>query len=354
MSRRGFSRKVMLLLLSTIVGLCLAELVIRWLDLVPPFFPQAPTAINLYHEDPNGAVRLNPGWEGYVSEVWTKVNGRGFRDRLFAAEPEPGVKRIAVFGDSYTMGDGVALESSFPKQLETLLREADVACEVMNCAVSATNSRNQLPIVREVIEEYHPDLAVLGYNLNDFDNPTQTRFQGLEASGRSMTVGDDGRVTIHDDVRSWHQRVRFAIYKRSHLYRYLMRFKEKRGASPGAPVKAVEAWIDAGDHLLSFDAVAGMKEACEAQGIPFLVVVLPDQLRQPRSVRDYSDYTFADVHELILEELGARGVECFDFAPTLAGRDPHELEVHRTDPHFNHEGNRLVAEFIKRIVEERL
>ena len=117
---------------------------------------------------------------------------------------------------------------------------------------------------------------------------------------------------------------------------------------------AVEAWIDAGDLLLSFDAVAGMKEACEAQGIPFLVVVLPDQLRQPRSVRDYSDYTFADVHELILEELGARGVECFDFAPTLAGRDPHELEVHRTDPHFNHEGNRLVAEFIKRIVEERL
>lgn len=354
MSRRDLSRKLALLLLSTMVGLAAAELLVRGLDLVPAFHPRASTAIVLYYEDPNGAVHLTPGWKGYVSEAWTEINERGFRDRRFDAEKTPGTKRIAVFGDSYTMGDGVPLEASWPKQLEVKLREAGVACEVMNCAVSATNSRNQLPIVREVVAEYRPDLAILGYNINDFDDPTRTRFDDLKAGGREITVGEGRRVTIQEPPASWHQRLRRAAYERSYLCRFLLRLEEKRGAEAGAPVDRIRQWIAAGDHLRSFDAVAEMKAACDARGIPFLVVLLPDQLRLPRGVRDYADYPFADVHAMIVEELRARGVECSDVTPSLAGHDPQELEVHRTDPHFDREGNRLVAESVMGEVRERL
>jgi len=336
------------------LGLLLAELTIRALRLVPPYHPEAEIAIQLHHEDPNGPIRLTPGWEGWVSGHWTRINERGFRDRLFERTKPAGVRRVAVFGDSYTMGDGVALEESLPKQLEAGLRERGQACEVMNCAVSATNSWNQLPLVREVLEEYAPDLVILGYNLNDFDNPTRTRFDALRAAGREFSVGADGRVRLVAPRLPWRARIRQALYASSHLDRFVTRLRRRAASGEPSRREALERWIEAGDHEHSIEAVARMQEACEKAGVPFLVALLPDSLRLPDDFSDYGAYPFIDEHAWVLSALEERGVEGVDLVRHFEGRRADDLAVHPTDRHFNALGNGLLAEGLARILTPRL
>ena len=99
---------------SAVLIFSVLEVGARVLQLAPPVYPEADTAIVLHYTDPNGRVRLTPNWEGYVGFVKTRVNEKGFRHRVFPPAPPPGTVRIAILGDSYTMGDAVPLEASYP------------------------------------------------------------------------------------------------------------------------------------------------------------------------------------------------------------------------------------------------
>jgi hypothetical protein len=261
---------------------------------------------------------------------------------------------VAVFGDSYSMGDGVPLEWSYPKQLERLLREAGLECEVMNCAVSATNTWNQLPIVREVLAEYAPDFVILGYNLNDFDNPTRTRFEELEAAGHELRIAHDGRVTLADSAPPWHQRIRLALFERSHLYRTLLGPRSNSRGASEARLEALRRWIEAGDHLHSFEALDRMREACAAAEVPFLVALLPDTLRLPDGCTDLASYPFAEEHRMVLWHLAEGGIEGLDLTPRFAGRGLEQLTLDPRDRHFNRAGHALVAEGLAELLLRRL
>ncbi len=62
-----------------------------------------------------------------------RYNALYFRDREIAPK-RPGVVRVAVLGDSFTEGQGVKEEDTFPRRLEARLREGGGSWEVMNCA----------------------------------------------------------------------------------------------------------------------------------------------------------------------------------------------------------------------------
>jgi hypothetical protein len=192
--RRLWLSRCAAFIVSIFVGVGLAELAVRALGLVQPWYPEATTSIFLYHVDPNGLLKLTPNWEGYYGFVWTQINAQGLRDRIYSPAPPPGRVRVAVLGDSYTFGNAVPLDATYPKQLEKLLCD-HYSCEVMNCGIPATNSNNQLETLHEVLWDYHPHLVVLGYNINDFWYYKQTKFAAAAKVGEAYTVQPDGRVT---------------------------------------------------------------------------------------------------------------------------------------------------------------
>ena len=65
--------------------------------------------------------RLIPGVSGYLKGTPFSVNSYGMRDLEILLSKPDGVCRIAVLGDSFTMGSGVRLSETYVKILERLL-----------------------------------------------------------------------------------------------------------------------------------------------------------------------------------------------------------------------------------------
>jgi lysophospholipase L1-like esterase len=337
------------------VSLLLSEAAVRWSGAVSPFFPQAPTAIVLYYADPNGPVQLTPNWQGYVSGTWTVINRDGFRDRLYSAEPASGATRVAILGDSYTMGDGVPLEASYPKQLETLL--ADRGYEVMNCGVSATNTVQQVEVLRRVLEKYQPRLVIVGYNVNDYQIYRQTRFDKLTEAGIRFSIDREGRVTLDEPLESAFRRAKRFVYEHSALYRFISLAGQESQATgdarePIEPPALVRQWVAQGGRERSFKALEAMRRLCEARGSRFLVAVLPDFLDVSPRLKRIDQYPFTEEHKIICAGLRARGIGCVDLLPAFAGLDVRRVELNRHDRHFNSEGNGVIARALLRHLEE--
>ena len=92
-------------------------------------------------------------------------NRDGIRaDVEYDRTPQPGVLRIATFGDSFTHGDEVRNSETWPHALEMALLSRGVRAEVLNFAMSGFGMDQAL--LRWQIEgrRFEPDIVVFGLN----------------------------------------------------------------------------------------------------------------------------------------------------------------------------------------------
>lgn len=90
------------------------------------------------------------------------TNQWGMRDREYGRTPEPGVRRIAMLGQSYVMGGGVANEETFEALLETQLNQdagAD-AFEILNFGSGNYMPARQLVQLQRTVLSFQPHVIV--------------------------------------------------------------------------------------------------------------------------------------------------------------------------------------------------
>jgi lysophospholipase L1-like esterase len=122
--------------------------------------------------------------------AWFTINGQGMRaERDYAYTKPPGVKRILMLGDSFTIGYEVRAESTFASVLERSLRARGYTVEVLNAGVSGFGTAEEyLYLVREGLK-YHPDVVVVTFWINDLiDNPRSNLF--ALRNGRLVQTGE--------------------------------------------------------------------------------------------------------------------------------------------------------------------
>jgi hypothetical protein len=105
------------------------------------------------------------------------INSRGLRDREFDYIKPRHVFRIGLFGDSFTFGEGVQNNESYPKILEELLNGArsphgeGKAIEVLNFGIGKTGTSHQLALYQTEGTKYQLDLVIVGFFAgNDFSD----------------------------------------------------------------------------------------------------------------------------------------------------------------------------------------
>jgi lysophospholipase L1-like esterase len=109
-----------------------------------------------------------PNVRGVLGDVLYRTNSDGFRGREFDHEVPPGIFRIVLIGDSYTMGWKVAEEDTYAARLETALSAAGGnRFEVLNFGLSGLNIRQVILRLQRNGLAYEPNLIVYGYTLND-------------------------------------------------------------------------------------------------------------------------------------------------------------------------------------------
>jgi hypothetical protein len=117
-----------------------------------------------------------------VDGTWTFVtNSRGFRDtREFAYEKPAGTLRVLALGDSHTQGYEVRQEATYSAVIERYLRRHGVKAEVMNAGVSGYSTAEALALLENEGYKYQPDVVVLGFYANDFEDNLKAALFGLD------------------------------------------------------------------------------------------------------------------------------------------------------------------------------
>jgi hypothetical protein len=118
----------------------------------------------------------------YTVEI--RTNSRGIRaDEKIPYQKPPGVKRILVLGDSFSVGYGVDLEDAFSTAMKRLLEQEIGPVQIVNLSVSGHGNAEELIMLREEGRKYEPDLILLGWHRTDLDDNVRSGLFGLEAGG---------------------------------------------------------------------------------------------------------------------------------------------------------------------------
>jgi lysophospholipase L1-like esterase len=166
------------------VGLCLGlgEIGARLAFKNTVLFPRYHSAV---HYGAYTLRRIRPGttfWHTSVDGSWQfRINRQGFRDdRDYAYAKAEGVVRILVLGDSHTQGFEVDQEATYAEVIERHLAGRGICAEVLNTGVSGMGTAEQLAFLESEGLRYAPDVVVLGFYANDFEDSVRSKLFALE------------------------------------------------------------------------------------------------------------------------------------------------------------------------------
>lgn len=131
-------------------------------------------------------VRMNrPGaaYEQRTPEMRSLVaiNANGLRaPRDFPFEKPPGVRRIAVFGDSYLLGYEASYDDMATTQLERALQKSKCPVEVLNFSVSGFGTAEMLRTLERNGVRYEPDIVLFQWHHTDPDDTLRANLYRLE------------------------------------------------------------------------------------------------------------------------------------------------------------------------------
>jgi lysophospholipase L1-like esterase len=221
---RRFFFIILTFLLSIGILFIAAEELVRFLVPQETFWPIS----NIYQSvnTPSVSYTLKPNFQGTAFGVDLMTNHLGFRGPEWPLAKSQNTFRIALLGDSHAFGYGVPFKDTVGEKLADLLNaRGDGHYEVLNFAVSAYNSQQELAVLRAYALPYHPDLVIVIASSND-DDPTPLVDQdgwlygGFSSTTPQAPLVDESIQKIQPATASW-------LTKHSYLLLYLHWLKKK-------------------------------------------------------------------------------------------------------------------------------
>lgn len=175
---------VFVALFGVALAIGIGELVARRVWTPPRFVtkPVRPQLANLARIERTLADLSKANVEGIFKSSYFRNNSAGFRGPEYSEQPAAGVLRVAVIGDSVTMGSGVSNEEAYPALLADELHDRipEGRFESLNFGLSGLNARAISRRADPLVRQYHPHLVVYGVTLNDLEGPNYRQLPRLE------------------------------------------------------------------------------------------------------------------------------------------------------------------------------
>ena len=212
------------------------------------------------------------------------TNSKGLRDaREFPYQKPPGTLRVLALGDSHTQGYEVRQDATFAAVLERYLNSHGRKAEVLNAGVSGYSTAEAAAYLEAEGIRYQPDVVVLGFFANDYEDNLKAGLFGLE----------DGKLVARKHEHIPGVRIQNLIYAvpgvtwlSENSYFYSVAFNTVwLHAKNLLTAHAKEAAVDYAvatksqskyDVELAAALVERMRRFCEAKGIRFIVVDIPE------------------------------------------------------------------------------
>lgn len=221
---------------------------------------------------------------------WEEFDRDGLRDRTRPEEKPAGFWRVAVLGDSVTLGAETRPYEAYPQVLEARLRATGRRVEVMNVALWGWSTRQERIAYQRIARRYHPGQVLLAVCLNDIPELQNN----LARPPRWLTA-------LHERSAL----VRRIVNARGREIDSVERLFQERGAPR---VREAMARF--------FEEVRGLRAEVEGDGARFGMIVFPFRFQVGSSAPAPS------VQEEIAAFCRSESLPCLDLLPALAHLGP--------------------------------
>ena len=267
-------------------------------------------------------------------QTYERTNAHGQRGRERILRKPEGVNRILLLGDSVVEGYGLRESETISRQLEGLY--TDGSTEVLNFGVSAYCTRAEVELLEVKGLPFDPDVVVLVFVENDFDNFNREAFPLGGTIDRPAIVN--------------------AFFRRSHLFRLAsVQLNLFHFGAEADPVRWNQDAI--GDNNVA-EGLSRFRELADRHGFQPLVAIWPrflddriaDVCFMPEGSEELVVERLAAIHDIPSVRLSAffrrHHAESDDAAsPRLGYSSGDEL-------HPSPEGCRVAAEALKAILTD--
>ncbi len=240
---------------------------------------------------------------------WQEFNADGLRDRTRPREKPGGVWRVAVLGDSVTLGAELKPREAYPRLLEARMEAEGQRIEVMSVALWGWSTRQERIAWQRIARGYDPDQTILAVCLND-----------IPELHNNLTRPPGWLVWLHDQLAL----VRLLVDAEGREIENVERLFE----APEAPrVKEALGGF--------FDEIRALRAEVEADGATFAMIVFPFRFQ----VTDGAPSPL--VQEQIASFCRSEDIPCLDMLPTLERVGPSSF---RDYDHLSVLGSSLTAD----------
>lgn len=283
---------------------------------------------------------MQPGAQFIAPERYGDIqysfNSDGYRDVDHSQTVHQ--KRIVLLGDSVTFGLGVEQDRIYAARLQSALdlRYGDGIYDVVNLAIFAYHTRNELEALQEDGLAYRPALIILQFYMNDFAIPKSTPEADPEIPLGSRLVALKNRLLYSSNLyRRLHQAVAAATFALFHDFRRQVLPGSLNDSEPRDKLRYL-ASIPDDAQVDAFTAIAEIHRIAMEHGAHFLVMITPDEVQL---INDRYDA----INQRITSFCRRRGIPYLDLLPILR-RHPEPLKLFLDGVHLTPLGHETVAE----------
>ncbi len=368
---------LLLLLTSVVLTVGVCEVVLRWLDL--PKLPNQPIVENksgdkfllfgelkfssgdilyilkynpskrfkiVYSDNPRGYFNPDNSIEYFIDADGYRYDGSAdyssYKDKV----------KLAFLGDSFTFGQGVRYEDTYPmiicKSLNQKLKEKiGKTFECRNFGVGGANIFLEKTSFILDVTGYNPHILILAITLNDVE---PVFFSPIDYG--DIKFGD--RVYRHYEADVFEGANSEDVYKsiRKGKSRILSLIKKIyfRNKLTKATISYYKSLYTPSNSWLqeNLNAIIDISQKCRELKIDFIVAIVPMMIGLE------AEYPFEKEHAFLRTFLLKNGITFIDLLPAFKGKNSEELRVHETDAHPNEIAHRIIGETLSKELEKML
>jgi len=284
-------------------------------------------------------VTTTPDNRSYFARKWSKTlsfNSLGYREREITVPKPEGIYRIAVIGDSFTWGQGIAVTDRMTERLESMLRSEGLEVEVLNFGHPGDETVDHVRTLKDVVLPVEPDFVLMQWYINDVE--------GRDKSSRPPVH----RLIPSDESTKW-LRSHSALFDvvdhawlklqwRVGLSEPYLHYMDRRFSDPTSH-----------DMVAAESALREFISTARAAGVGVGVVAFPHIVPS----KTPEDFPLAYLMDRVSDICAAEGVDCVDLRRELLNVSGTGWFANRLDPHPGPRTNEVAAKAVAEEFAER-
>ena len=344
-----------------LVALALAEVAVRLIspqEVGPVRFACTPELGEIPVPGQQGERRI-PG----VYAFRYSNNSLGWRGRREYREAKQTDYRVLFLGDSFTYGLGVNDDQTFAAQVEKDLKAGHMSVEVMNAGCPGKGTDYALKCFQTVGRKFHPDLTVLAFFSNDFQDNARGEYYNIGRRGDLQVKTLDcrrgaikavlDRLPAYNWLISWSQAAN--LIKQAGV-KVLINRARKTGpdASRGLVVsyaRGASGYSTASNRELTRIYVGQLNAAVKQAGGALMMFYIPIS----QEVLEYRQTGTISPDERAIQQIAAQnGLMLWSLTPLLAHSGQSIDRLYYSEGHWTAAAHAIAARYLSRLIQSGL